>query len=61
MTVFIIMIFGLYLVSSLATLIIYLNEIDKGNLRDVIIKGIIFIALILSELVLIKWLLNTAL
>lgn len=61
MTVFIIMIFGLYLVSSLAMLIIYLNEIDKGNLRDVIIKGIIFIALILSELVLIKWLLNTAL
>lgn len=61
MTVFIIMIFGLYLVSSLAMLIIYLNEIDKGNLRDVIIKGIIFIALILSELALIKWLLNTAL
>ena len=61
MTVFIIMIFGLYLVSSLAMLIICLNEIDKGNLRDVIIKGIIFIALILSELVLIKWLLNTAL
>lgn len=61
MTVFIIMIFGLYLVSSLATLIIYVNEVDSGKLSDVIVKGIPFIALMVAELVLIKWLLNTAL
>lgn len=61
MTVFIIMIFGLYLVSSLAMLIIYINEVDSGKLSDVIVKGIPFIALMVAEFVLIKWLLNTAL
>ena len=61
MTVFIIMIFGLYLVSSLATLIIYVNEVDGEKLSDVIVKGIPFIALMVAEFVLIKWLLNTAL
>lgn len=61
MTVFIIMIFGIYLTFSLAMMIIYFDETDSGKLSDVIIKGIPFVALMVAGLVLIKWLLNTAL